>query len=206
MNKFFTAYTIVLSFLVFAIASFAFAAETAASTVKNPVAFRVEVGSLACKDGAGTASVLFATDPKEGGSYEIFGDMIDQSSMTLDRRVTLKSGTYTWKGVLNEGYYEVPPSIGQFTIPVCGAASPNTAKPTEAIAAPSIKKEMPKNTEPIIIDIDTENSVSDESTATASSSPEKQDTSHGGGASSTTAVIIGLAILGLIIGFFGWRK
>lgn len=105
---------------------------TPAPTLKNPVTFHVEIGSLVCKNGIGASSVLFLTDPKTGGHFEIFGGSINQNLITLDRRVVLKSGTYTWKGIVNEGYREVPPSIGEFTVPVCNASSPKVVSPVSA--------------------------------------------------------------------------
>lgn len=178
---------------------------------KKPVSFRVEVGNLVCKDGIGTASVLFATEPKEGGSYEIIGDALDRNSITLDRRVVLKSGTYTWKGFVNEGYYEIPPSIGEFTVPLCGEAPvspPALVTPiktktatTERTAPTKEEVSAPANQQEISVS-DVENSTGN-TVAGASSSAEKQE---GGSDVRPGMIIAGLALLGLAIGFFGWKK
>jgi hypothetical protein len=119
-------------------------AQTASSSlaVKKTVTFRVEVGDVVCKNNVGTASVLFLAEPKAGGYFEIIGGTIDENRMTLDHRVALISGTYTWKGVVNTDYQEVPPSIGQFTIAACDTVPTTTSpKPTPVPATPPQKKD-----------------------------------------------------------------
>lgn len=196
------------------ISTFAFSALAAGGispSPKKPVSFRVEVGKPVCKDGVGVASVLFATDPPEGGSYEIFGAAIEQSSMTLDRRVSLKTGTYTWKGVVNEKYYEIPPSIGQFTIPSCEAIPKSATSSVVSRPSVSMSKDVPKtasasNAAAISIakmtEDGSESSVAGTGSASEENIPKKETESR----FSPQIIIAGLAILGLIIGYFGLKK
>lgn len=155
--------------------------QTASSSlaVKKMVTFRVEVGDVICKNNVGTASVLFLAEPKEGGYFEIIGGTIDENRMTLDHRVALTSGTYTWKGVVNTDYQEVPPSVGQFTIPPCSAVPATTSpKPTPVPAIPPQKKDsitekpiQPESREKVIKDV-----IDSVATTTATSSDTKENT------------------------------
>jgi hypothetical protein len=202
MQKLFTtaAIGIITLFLVPAFGS-AQVKETT-PTAKSPVAFRIEVGKLVCKDGFGTASILFITEPQKGGYFEIVGDTINRNEMTLDRRMALKSGTYTWKGVANEGYREVPPSIGQFIVPACTASSSPAVSPL-----PISKKEpsiIAEETKKPLDNIEKNASIA---TTTASSSDATESNETKTNQSGTSKAIIAiLVIFGLTIGVFGLKN
>lgn len=184
-------------------------AETVTSKQTSPVAFRVEVGDLVCKTGFGTASVFFVTEPKEGGYFEIIGGTIDKNEMTLDRRVAFKSGTYTWKGIPNSGFHEVPPSIGEFIIHGCSVSpQPVVSLPIKKSTTDVTKgqKEAPK-----IIPIE---NISNDDVATVS--PVTTDCLFGSTSTDCISeteqwpsifnVLVGLIILGFTAIFFGWKK
>lgn len=206
--------SLIVVLFTLALGTFAFtvlAADGSSPSPKKSVSFRVEVGKPACKDGVGMASVLFATDPFEGGSYEIFGGAIEQSSMTLDRRVSLKTGTYTWKGVVNEGYYEIPPSIGEFTIPSCESIPKSAASSVASRPSVSMSKDVPKtasasNAAAASV-ANAAEGVSESSVAgTGSASEENIQKKETESRFAPQIIIAGLAILGLTIGYFGLKK
>lgn len=170
------------------------------ATAPLPVAFRVEVGDLSCKDDIGAASVLFVTDPKEGGYFDIIGATIDQNKITLDRRVALQSGKYTWKGIASDGYRETPPSLGEFTIPECGVSS-ETITPVSSAKKQPIPAAVKKETEP-------ENAT--EISITASSSDVLSSEENGDDKADQSQffkwIMYGIVVLGLTIGAFAWKK
>ena len=92
------------------------------------VTFTVTVGKLVCEKGTGSSSVSFENFPKEGGYYEITGEMINKNNISLSRKVTLPTGTYFWNGVPQSGYSTTTASSGSFTIKEC----PKTNTPVVA--------------------------------------------------------------------------
>lgn len=205
MQKSFITKIIVIFSFIFFVPVFSLA-QTTTPSVQNPVLFHVEVGSLLCKSGSGTASVLFVAEPQKGGYFEIVGGNIDENGMTLDRRVSLKSGTYTWKGVANEGYHATPPSLGEFTIPVCSTSSPSVPSipvtfKKEASQSITTAKETEENIE------NKENIISAVETAAVPSPDTKESSTSGASQSGTFKVIIfGLIILGLGIAAWGFNN
>jgi len=104
--------------------AFSFAQEVSTSTPVKPVTFTVNVGTLKCDNGKGTALVTFANDPEAGGYYEVYGKPITENDIMLERKVSLPTGSYTWKGDLNDGYYVVGASSGAFSVGACKTAVP----------------------------------------------------------------------------------
>lgn len=204
-KSFISIVSIVISFL-FVLAVPTLSSAQMGNVVKSPVSFHVEAGSLVCKSGSGTASVLFVTEPKAGGYFEIIGGAITQNGMTLDRRMSLKSGTYTWKGVANEGYLETPPSIGEFTIPVCGSSSASSLLVSPSKKQPTQVLSVPKETQKAVDG--KEIGVGDTGTTTASLSgdtkentaPETSQAGH------FKLIIFALVVLGVVIGIFGLKN
>lgn len=178
------------------------------TATQKTVAFRVDVGDLICKDGVGTASVLFSAEPREGGSFEIFGETINENRITLDRRVALKSGTYTWKGVVNEGYREAPPSIGEFTIPVCGASNSVTPAPAAPKNPTTATTQETKKTAPAAPKETLENKdhLKDISITTSSSSVPTETAPASEKMANFKIATAGLIILGIVILILGFKK
>jgi hypothetical protein len=205
MQESFTTRIIVIFSFIFFVPVFSLA-QTTTPSVQNPVLFRVEVGSLLCKSGSGTASVLFITEPQKGGYFEIVGGKIDENGMTLDRRVSLKSGTYTWKGVSSEGYQATPPSLGEFTIPVCSTSSPSVSSPPitfkkEASQSITTAKETEENIK------NKENIISAVENAPVPSPDTKESSASETNQSGTFKIIIfGLIIFGLGIAVWGFNS
>jgi hypothetical protein len=194
-----SAVTTILSALFFLVPS----GVLAQSAALLPVVFRVEVGDLSCKDSLGTASVLFVTEPKEGGYFDIIGAPITQNKITLDRRVALQSGKYTWKGIANEKYREAPPSIGEFTIPECGASS-SAVSPIKRQTTPLVVK---KETESPGV-IENMADANKETIASSSSDVTNEGDAASGGEQSKTYkwIIYLLVVLGIAAGFFAWKN
>ena len=108
--------------------AFSFAQEVSTSTPTKPVTFTVTVGTLKCDNGKGTALVTFANDPEAGGYYEVYGKPITENGIVLERKVDLPTGSYTWKGGVNDGYYADGHADGSFSVGACKTTVPPPAQ------------------------------------------------------------------------------
>jgi len=137
-----------------------FAQENLATiTGQKSVTFTVTIGKLECRDGKGWSNISFGNTPEEGGYYEVFGKTITENQIALGRKVDLPTGSYTWKGSANDGYYIEGKEEGAFVIAGCAQ------KPT-----PSTSGTETKPTE-IISEIISEQSPIESSEASATSTP-----------------------------------
>jgi hypothetical protein len=175
------------------------AEETATST--KPVNFTVTVGKISCENGKGTANVTLNNDPIAGGYYEVYGEMITKNNITLNREVALPSGTYTWKGIANDGYSVSGKSSGEFTVEKCSVSE----TPTQTVKTP--ERPSLKFTETMPEKIEVPNAVKENLASTSSSSsPATATTSDASALEDKTFIVIGFLLLAAIFGFFGFRN
>jgi hypothetical protein len=170
-----------------------FAQETAAPALPEKVTFAVTVGPLECKDGQGNAYVTFANTPEVGGSYEVMGEMITKNGIALNRNVFLPTGSYSWKGVVNDGYEAVGITEGSFTVPACpsAAVTPKQETPISVVPEKIDKEETPDT----LKDSESKEDI-------ASTSTEVSENEVSGNAQ---YIIFGLILLGAVFAYFGFR-
>lgn len=177
-----------------------FAQETAASS--TPVTFTVTVGKVSCTNGEGKAIVSLMNEPLEGGYYEVYGDMITKNNITLNRKVDLPTGTYTWKGFSNNGYAISGVSEGTFTVGKCAAPqeTSQTLKGTEPPAAiKKVENAATKKTE--VLKPVEEKITATSSPETATTAPEAMPLQK-----RSNQIIGGLLLLAAVFAYFGFRN
>ncbi|TRZ53600.1 hypothetical protein D4R99_00535 [bacterium] len=190
----------VFSVLLFSISQSVLAEEITASS--TPVIFTVSVGKISCLNGEGKASVSLTNEPTEGGYYEVYGDMITKNNITLNRKVDLPTGTYTWKGFANNHYAVSGISEGTFTVGKC-AVAPVTSQTLKGAEQPSAIKKV-ENTETEKVEVlkpSEEKFTNASSSETATTSPDvlpKEKKSN--------EIIGGLLLLVAVFAFFGFRN
>lgn len=180
--------------LAFGFISVVSAQETVTPASLQKVAFTVTVGPLECKDGQGNAYVTFANTPEEGGSYEVMGEMITKNGIALNRNVFLPTGSYTWKGVVNDGYEATGKTEGSFSVSACPVVAPKPASAPENMILPAKTDEK----EPSAAK-DTETKIEN----IASTSNKVSESAPSG---NTEYIIFGLMLLGAVFAYFGFRQ
>jgi len=190
----------VFSVLLFGISQSVLAEEITASS--TPVTFTVTVGKVSCVNGEGKASVSLTNEPMEGGYYEVYGDMITKNNITLNRRVDLPTGTYTWKGFANNHYAVGGVSEGTFTVGKC-AVAPATSQTLKGVEQPSAVKpsEKPATEKVEVLKPSEEKNTNASSSEIATTSPDvlpKEKRSN--------EIIGGLLLLAAVFAFFGFRN
>jgi len=191
---------IAFSLLFFGISQSVFSEEVTASS--TPVTFTVTVGKVSCLNGEGKSTVSLMNEPNEGGYYEVYGEMITKNNITLNRKVDLPTGTYTWKGFVNNDYAVSGISEGTFTVGKC-AVSPATSQTLKGVNQPSIIKqtEKPATEKFEVLKAEEEKFISVSSSETATTSPDVMPLEK-----ISNKIIGGLLLFAAVFAFFGFRN